>query len=90
MYSLETIGYYDQTPGSQRYPFPLNLLYPDRGDFIGFVGNRRSAATVRNALRVFRESAAYPSQGAVAPAFIPGINWSDHASFCRHAVFRPS
>jgi len=37
MYFLETMGYYRSTPNSQRYPFPFNLFYPDRGDFIGFV-----------------------------------------------------
>jgi peptidase M28-like protein len=38
MYSLETIGYYSSEPGSQRYPAPFNLIFPDRGDFVAFVG----------------------------------------------------
>src|SRR6266567_7785163 len=41
MLSIESIGYYDTEKGSQRYPFPLNLAYPDVGDFIGFVSNLR-------------------------------------------------
>jgi Zn-dependent M28 family amino/carboxypeptidase len=28
MFSLETIGYYSDRPGSQRYPFPLGFFYP--------------------------------------------------------------
>src|SRR5262245_50420269 len=32
MYSLETIGFYSSAAGSQRYPAPFSLLYPDRGD----------------------------------------------------------
>src|SRR5258705_881982 len=42
MLSLETIGWYSDAPGSQRYPFPFNLLYPSTGDFVGFVANPRS------------------------------------------------
>jgi len=34
MLSLETIGYFVDEPGSQHYPPPLSLFYPDRGDFI--------------------------------------------------------
>jgi hypothetical protein len=34
MFSLETLGYYSERPGSQRYPFPLNLFYPESGDFV--------------------------------------------------------
>src|SRR4029077_6724294 len=37
MLSLETLGYYADAPGTQRYPFPFNLVYPDRGNFVGFV-----------------------------------------------------
>ncbi len=33
MLSLEMLGYYRDAPGSQRYPPPLGLFYPDRGDF---------------------------------------------------------
>ena len=39
MLTPETIGYYSDSPGSQKYPPPLNLLYPSTGNFIGFVGN---------------------------------------------------
>ena len=33
---------------------------------------------------MFRRAAAFPSEGAVAPAWIPGIWWSDHSSFWLH------
>jgi hypothetical protein len=84
MLSIETIGYYDDTPGSQQYPFPFNLLYPDRGDFIAFVGNFASHRVLRRSIGAFRRSVAFPSQGAVAPEWIPGVSWSDHASFWLH------
>ncbi|MGJ3249653.1 MAG: M20/M25/M40 family metallo-hydrolase [Elainellaceae cyanobacterium] len=39
MLSLEMIGYCDPTPGSQHYPAGLQAFYPNRGDFIGLIGN---------------------------------------------------
>ena len=83
MLSLETIGHYTSAPGSQQYPPPLNLAYPSRGDFIGFVGNVASRALVRRTVATFRRHARFPSQGVAAPASIPGVYWSDHASFWR-------
>ena len=81
MISLETIGYYSDAPGSQKYPPLLNLLYPSHGDFIAFVGNSKSRDVVRRATRAFRESAKFPSEGIAAPANWPGIGWSDQWSF---------
>jgi Zn-dependent M28 family amino/carboxypeptidase len=81
MLSLETIGYYSDRPGSQRYPFPLGLFYPSAGNFIAFVSNLGSRGLMRDALASFRRHAGIPSEGLAAPAFIPGVDWSDHASF---------
>jgi Zn-dependent M28 family amino/carboxypeptidase len=81
MLSLETIGYYSDKPDSQHYPPPFNLLYPDTGNFIGFVGNTSSRALVRRAVDSFRKNAAFPSEGVAAPGFIEGLDWSDHWSF---------
>ena len=83
MYSLETIGYFRDEAGSQHYPPPLGLFYPSQGNFIAFVGNLRSRGLVTRSLRAFRSHASFPSEGIAAPAFIPGINWSDHRSFWR-------
>lgn len=38
MISVETIGFYSDVSGSQKYPPVLGLFYPSRGNFIGFVG----------------------------------------------------
>jgi len=81
MIALETIGYYDDAPGSQRYPFPMGLFYPDTGNFIGFVANTRSAPLVKRAVSSFRRHARFPSEGTAAPGWIQGIGWSDHWSF---------
>jgi Zn-dependent M28 family amino/carboxypeptidase len=84
MLSLETLGAYSDEPGSQQYPPILGLLYPDRGNFIGFVGNLASRSLVHSAIRTFRASAAFPSEGVASPELVPGITWSDHLSFWVH------
>jgi len=81
MISLETIGFYSDAPGSQKYPPVLGYFYPTRGDFIGFVGNAESRDLVRRSIRTFRESTSFPSQGLAAPPDWPGVGWSDHWSF---------
>jgi peptidase M28-like protein len=84
MFSLETIGHYADERGSQQYPFPFGLFYPDRGDFVAFVANLQSARLVRRSIGIFRRTTAFPSEGVAAPAWVPGISLSDHASFWRH------
>ena len=81
MVSLETIGYYSDEEGSQRYPPPLGLLYPSAGNFLGFVGNIGSRAEVRAALAAFRRHARFPSEGVAIPPILPGVSWSDHWAF---------
>jgi len=83
MLSLETLGYYKDAPGSQKYPFPLGLLYPDRGDFVGFVSNMPSRGLTHRAISTFRQTTSFPSEGACLPEFIPGVSWSDHWSFAQ-------
>jgi peptidase M28-like protein len=81
MLSLETMGWYSTYPGSQRYPFPFGLLYPSTGDFIAFVGNVASRDLVRKTVGCFRRTTPFPSEGGALPGFVPGVGWSDHASF---------
>lgn len=81
MFSLEAVGYFRDEPGTQDYPAPLDRFYPDRGDFIAFVGNMASRPLLQAALATFRTSAQLPSEGTAAPGLIPGIGWSDHWSY---------
>jgi hypothetical protein len=81
MLSLEMLGYYDDEPGSQRYPPPFSLLYPSKGNFIAFIGNTASRHLVRRAVGTFRKYEQFPSEGAAAPGIIRGVGFSDHWSF---------
>jgi hypothetical protein len=84
MLSLESLGYYADEPEPQHYPWPLGLLYPDRGNFVAFVGNFSSRWLVRESIDVFRASTEVPSQGAALPGWVPGVGWSDHWSFWQY------
>jgi Zn-dependent M28 family amino/carboxypeptidase len=81
MLSLETMGYYSEEKGSQRYPAAIAGLYPDVGNFIGFVSNLASVRLLLRARRAFRRRTSFPLQSAAVPAAIPGVGWSDHWAF---------
>ena len=83
MISLETIGYYSDAPGSQKYPPPFNVFFPSVGNFIGFCGSFSSRGLVRRLTERFRQLVQFPSEGLSAPDWIPGIGWSDHWSFSK-------
>jgi Peptidase family M28 len=81
MLSLETMGHFSDEPASQKYPFPIGLLYPNKGTFIAFIGNIKSGDLVRKSIASFRHHSQIPSEGVVLPNGIPGVGWSDQWSF---------
>jgi hypothetical protein len=82
MISLESVGYFSDAPGSQHYPAPeMALLYPTRGDFIGVVGTFADAPLVRRVREAMRAASPLPVRSIDAPRLIPGIDFSDHASY---------
>jgi Zn-dependent M28 family amino/carboxypeptidase len=83
MISLETLGYYSDAPGSQRYPPLFRFLYPDRGDFLGLVSDLRSRGVMRRVARVFRDRSDFPLQHTATLRWVPGVAWSDHLPFWR-------
>ena len=66
--SIETIGMYSDSEGSQQYPSGFKWLYPSKGNFILFIGNLGSRALVRDAVRSFRASVKFPSEGSAVPS----------------------
>ena len=83
MITPECIGFYSDQPQSQKYPPPLDKLYPDTGNFIAFVGDTKSNALIKDCVRIFRESCQFPSEGASLPFAVPGVGWSDHWSYAK-------
>jgi len=83
MLSLEMLGYADKTPGSQRYPPGLQYIYPDRGDFIGLIGNLSSTFDLMRLTRSMRRSGT-PCEWLPAGnrgLLVPDTRRSDHAPF---------
>jgi len=76
MLSLETIGYYSDKIGSQKYPLPELS-----SNFISFVGNVASDPLVTDAIASFRRHTKFPSEGTALPNEITGVSWSDQWSF---------
>lgn len=83
MISLETLGFYSDTPGSQHYPPLLKYFYPDRGNFIAFVSNLRSRGVMLENVEAFRAGSDFPVEHIATLACVPGVAWSDHLSFWR-------
>ncbi len=84
MLALETIGYYRDERGSQRYPPLFRHFYPDRGNFIAFVSNLKSRRQLRRLAAAFHACSDVPIQQAATFAWVPGVSWSDHHSFWQH------
>ena len=84
MISLEMIGYTDPRPGSQKYPIGLSWLYPERGDFIGVIGNWNSSSLLRRFTRQMRQVPGLPVETLSVPGnggLVPAVRLSDHSPF---------
>ena len=81
MLSLDALGIYKHERGTQTLPFPFSLFYPDRGDFLAFIGNLPSRRHMIATTRGFRKGSAFPIRAGVVPEWVEGAGWSDHLSF---------
>ncbi len=84
---LEMIGYFNDEPGSQTYPAAIfRLFFPSRGDFIGVVGRPADRREIRRVRDLMRGTTDLPVRSAAVPAFVPGVDYSDHRSYWPHGV----
>ncbi len=82
MISLEMIGYFSDEKGSQKFPFPfMNLIYPDRGNFIGIVGSPKDWFITRKIKKKMIEVSKIDVRSINFPNIIPGIDFSDHRNY---------
>jgi Zn-dependent M28 family amino/carboxypeptidase len=87
MLSLEMIGFFRDTPGSQHYPIGvLKLLYPDEGNFIALVGAYRDFGAMRRVKGLFKGASDLPAVSINAPSLVEGVDLSDHASYWRFGM----
>ena len=85
MLSLETLGASPDAPGSQTYPAPFGRVFPDRGNFVAFVGTIVAAIPRPGRSRPFAGTAMFPRWGHRAGAR-PGVDWSDHKSLAERGI----
>lgn len=87
MMSLEMLGFYNEAPGSQQYPFDQSLAarlgmdLPDTGDFIGVVGRFEDRRLIDAISASMRASERANVVDAALPAMVRAIWRSDHGNF---------
>ncbi len=82
MIALEMLGYFSDEAGSQQYPVGLlSLFYPSVGNYVSVVGKTGQGGIVRDIKQRMRASTNLPVHSINAPAFIPGIDFSDHLNY---------
>jgi Zn-dependent M28 family amino/carboxypeptidase len=82
MIAVEMIGCFTDAPGSQHFPTSLlRPFYPSAGNFIAVIGRLGGGGLVRRVKRAMRGAAPLPVHALVGPRFIPGVDFSDHASY---------
>lgn len=82
MIALEMLGYFSDEADSQQYPVGLlSLFYPSVGNYISVVGKTGQGGIVRDIKQRMRASTNLPVYSINAPAFIPGIDFSDHMNY---------
>jgi hypothetical protein len=84
MLSIESIGFYTDENGSQRYPESVASRYPTTGNFLAIIGNPESSALVEGVAATLRERGSMPVEGATMSEDVAG--WSDHWSFWQIGV----
>lgn len=81
MLALDTIGFYSEEEGSQKYPPGLEEAFPPKGNFLAFVANEASRYNADTARSAFMRATEIPALSGAFPEEIPGVGWSDHWSF---------
>lgn len=85
MICLESVGFCNPLPGSQRFPFPLmHLNYPSSGDFLALVSDGKSRALATSIQSAFQKNPGIPVHRLTVPArgwLTPFVRRSDHVSF---------
>ncbi len=78
---LEMLGYYKEERFSQKYPPLIGPFLPNRGDFLAQVGDFGSRGLSKALAPAFRQGTGLPLVAVTLPAFVPGVDFSDHRNF---------
>ncbi len=82
MVALETLGYYDDRKNTQDYPVSLlSLVYGTRGNYLTVAQKFGNGRFGRQFARRCKTAAALPVKRFKAPAWLPGLDFSDHLNY---------
>jgi peptidase M28-like protein len=82
MIALEMIGFFCEEKGCQRYPLSiLGWFFPDKGDYLSFVGNMPSRAFTRKVRNEFAKVSGLPIESLNTFSAVTGVDFSDHRNF---------
>lgn len=82
MVALEMLGYYDDRRGSQHYPIGLlKFIYGRRGNYVTVAQKFGNGRFGRRFARQYRVAGLLPVKRFKAPAWLPGVDFSDHLNY---------
>jgi Zn-dependent M28 family amino/carboxypeptidase len=85
MICLEMIGYYSDREKSQSFPVPgLSLVYGNKGNFVVVAADYGNIRLTRKVKKAMVQGGSLPVHSINAPAFLPGIDFSDHLNYWQH------
>ncbi len=74
---FDSLGIYTDLAGSQSVPFPFEFSYPDRGNFLAFVGDWGSRGIMDHAVEQFRLTCKFPTEAFSLPSALDFVSASD-------------
>jgi hypothetical protein len=82
MISVEMIGYFSDSVGSQDYPIGLlSSVYGDKGDYITVVKKPSGGDFAKQFKEAYFNNNSLPAKAFAAPSFFGGIDLSDHRNY---------
>jgi hypothetical protein len=76
------IGYFNEERDSQEYPLGiLKPFYGSKGNYIACVSNVTSGKHAKRLRNIFNKQTGLKSKSLIAPAFVNGIDFSDHRNY---------
>ncbi len=83
MLSLDEIGYYTDSPDSEKLPVSIFSYYPAEGNFVMVVADSQSANLCRDTVAEFRAHTKFPIEGIICQTSTnpQGMIGADHCQF---------
>lgn len=82
MISLEMVGYFCDEKDCQRFPLScIGWAYPDRGNYLAFVGNNSSRSFTKKVRKAFARASSLPVESLNTFSSVTGVDFSDHRNF---------